>query len=411
MIKRFVLPVLLFAVVILHGLNAVTQSAGKSKVSTPNFVPAPNSPIHTGPMTGRPEIGDCNGDRIPDIVVACGTCCGDHADPHSGHLMVLLGDGRGSFKPADGSPMKIGSSVRKVALGDVNRDGKLDAVAAEHDTYSLTVLLGDGGGRFLPASGSPVLTSNGSRPHTHEVALSDINQDGLLDVMTTNVNDSTLSVLLGDGNGKFAAAQGSPIPVARGPYDSLVLRDFDGDKKLDVAMPNIHGNKLEVLRGDGRGGFARFPGSPYAVNARPIYAASTDVNNDGKPDLLATHDDVNLLTILLNDGKGGFSPAAGAPMKTPGIGLGIAAADLNGDGNIDLAFGAMSGMNSPARPFILLGDGKAGFTELKGLELDARRRPEYLALADLNRDGRLDMVVSNYGSGSISVLLGQKQPK
>lgn len=121
-------------------------------------------------------------------------------------MVVLLGDGRGGFKPAEGSPIKVGSSVRKVALGDVNRDGKLDAVAAEHDTYFVTVLLGDGRGRFRAAPGSPFKTSNGSRPHTHDVVLGDVNGDGHPDILTANVNDNNVSVLLGDGKGAFAPA-------------------------------------------------------------------------------------------------------------------------------------------------------------------------------------------------------------
>jgi hypothetical protein len=318
--------------------------------------------------------------------------------------VVLLGDGRGGFRPAADSPIKIGPSVRKVALGDVNRDGKLDVAAAEHNTYLVTVLLGDGRGGFQPAPGSPVQTSSGTRPHTHEVVLGDVNLDGILDLLTTNVNDNTVSVLLGDGSGRFAPAPGSPVQVGRGPYDTLVLRDLNGDGKPDFATPNIGGNKVDVLHGDGKGGFARAPGSPYPVGERPGQVAAADVNNDGKPDLLATHDDVGLLAVLLNDGAGSFRPQAGSPIRLAAPAWGFDVGDINRDGHIDLAFGVMGNAN----PFILLGDGKGGFTEAQGVRLPSGKRPEYVVLADLNRDGRLDLVVSNYGSGDVAVFLARQ---
>jgi hypothetical protein len=315
-----------------------------------------------------------------------------------------LGDGRGGFKPAEGSPYQVGPSVRKVALGDVNRDGKLDAVAAEHDTYLVTVLLGDGRGGFRPAPGSPVKTSGGSRPHTHDVVLWDVNRDGALDLLTTNVNDNNVSVLLGDGKGQFTPAPRSPVQVGRGPYDALVLRDLDGDGKPDLVTPNIGGNKLDVLRGDGEGGFARVPGAPFPVGQRPGYVAAADANNDGHLDLLATHDDVGLLAVLLNDGRGSFRHAAGSPLRLSATAWGFDAADLNGDGNVDLALGA----TGDASPVILLGNGKGEFQELRGLPLKAGKRPEYAVLADLNRDGLPDLVVGNYGSGDVSIFLGSK---
>jgi hypothetical protein len=265
---------------------------------------------------------------------------------------VLLSDKRGGFSVADGSPVKISSSVRKVALGDVNGDGKLDAVVADHDSYLVPVLLGDGRGGLSPAPGSPVKALDGTRAHTHEVVLGDVNLDRRLDILTTNVNDSSVSVLLGNGKGEFAAAP--PVRTSRGPYDALVLRDFDRDRKPDLAMPNIYANKIDVMREDGKGGFAHIQRSPFSVGARPIYLGTADVNDDGWLDLLATHDDNGWLTILLNDGKGGFR-------------------------------------------------------EHESLKLSAGSRPEYAVVADLNRDTVPDIVVSNYRPGSVSVFPGKRR--
>lgn len=360
-----------------------------------------SSPYFVGPMAGRPSIGDVNGDRIPDVVVACGTCCGSRPDPKSGHIMVLLGDGKGDLEYAEGSPIKVASSVRKIALGDLNGDGRLDLVAAQHESYDLVVMLGNGKGQFAPAPGSPVAASAGGRPHTHEVTLADANGDSKLDVLSTNANDNTISVLLGDGTGRFKAAD--PVTGIRHPYDAIAAADVNGDRKVDLVVPSLVGNAIAVMIGDGKGGFAHGAGSPYAVGERPGYVATGDFDGDGDVDICATHDDVGMVDVLLNNGKGSFAKAAGSPVVVDAPVWGIAVADLNRDGKADLALGSMG----KSGPVVLVGDGKGGFAEAKGATVASGDSPNYVAVADLDRDGRPDIVSGNYGSGDVSVYLGR----
>ncbi len=388
--------------------RALQEPAGADAPSRGNpvrleFGPVPGSPFYVGPMAGRPVVADCNGDGNPDIVVACGTCCGSEPDPKSGHLAVLLGDGKGGFRPAEGSPIVVASSVRKVALGDVNGDGKIDAVAAQHDSYDVTILLGDGRGGFRPAPGSPVAAARGSRPHTHEIALADVNADDRLDVVTTNANDNSLSVLLGDGKGGFGPAEGSPFATGRHPYDGIAIHDMNDDGKVDLVVPLLAGNKVGVLFGDGRGGFAHAPDSRYAVGERPGYAAVGDFNGDRRPDILVTHDDVGLVDVLLAEGGGKFRFAEGSPVRLSTPVWGIAVGDLDGDGDDDVALGAM-GENEPA---VLLGNGKGQFERAEGLRIRTGSSPEYAVLADVDRDRRLDLVTGNYRSGDVAVFLSR----
>ncbi len=376
------------------------QAAGKV-----DFAPAPGSPYRVGPMAGRPAVGDMNGDGSRDVVIACGICCGDSPKPESGHVVVLLNDGSGRLTAADArggrwTRVLVGPSVRKVALADANGDGALDVFCAEHDTYDVTLLLGDGKGGLVEAPGSPFVAASGARPHTHEIASADLNGDGLADVLTTNANDNAISVLLGDGRGGLTPAAGSPFSCGRHPYDALAVADVDADGSLDVIAPLLAAGKIGVLRGDGRGGLTESAEHKYVVSERPGYVAAGDVNGDGRPDILASHDDVGVIDVLLNDGAGRFTFAEGSPLRVSEPAWGISIADVNGDGSADAVLGAFT-----RAPILLLGDGRGGFSEAAPLAAPAGASPNYVAVADLNADGRLDLVSGNYGSGDVSVFL------
>ncbi len=377
------------------------HQAAPSALRQPAFTTVAGSPIRVGPMAGEPAVGDCNGDGNLDIVLACGTCCGSQPSPDSGHVVVLAGDGRGGFAPAKGSPIKVAPSARKIALGDVNRDRKLDILVAQHDSYDITVLLGDGRGEFKTAPASPVAAASGGRPHTHDITTADVNGDGNLDALTTNANDNSISILLGDGTGRFSPAEGSPVRAGRHPYDVVSINDVNADGKMDLITPNIHANGVTVMLGDGRGKFSASTGSPFPLGPRPGYVAVDDINGDGKPDIVAAHDDDPLVAVLFGDGRGGFQPAPYSPIRTSHAVWGTAIGDVNRDSRKDIILASPSGHGV----IVLLGDGKGGFEPAASALMPAGRLTNYVALGDFNKDGRPDIVASNYASGDIAVFL------
>jgi hypothetical protein len=383
-------------------LSATFVEAKGQEGAAPQFTPGPTSPIATGPMSGRPVLADLDGDLDLDLALACGTCCGSEPHPDSGRVKVFLNDGRGGFRVADEDGVAVGPSVRKVAVGDLDGDGRPDLVACEHDSYLVTTLRNVGKGRFVPFPTSPFDAATGEHPHTHELLLADLDADGRLDVVTSNADDNSLSVLLGDGKGGFAPAEGSPFATPwRHPYDGLAAGDLDRDGKLDVVVPLLRDGRIAVLRGDGKGRLSASRELVTQVLARPGYVVLADVDRDGDLDALTTHDDVGDVSVLVNDGEGRLLQPKGPPLAFEGSLWGIASGDLDGDGILDLAFGTANG----DQLVLARGDGRGEFTEFA--RLGTGRLANYPAIGDLDGDGLADLVVSCYGSGEVHVMLAR----
>jgi hypothetical protein len=369
--------------------NAPSRNAESRR---PLFTPAPGSPLDIGSRPNDIAAGDLNGDGGLDIV----TCNVDDT------LTVLLNDGRAGFRPAPGSPVKAAAHL--VAIGDVNNDRRPDLALTHHDSFGVAVLLGTGDGRFAPAPGSPFAAHQGVKPHNHGLALSDVNSDGSLDLTTSNQDDNSVSVLLGDGRGGFTPAVGSPFAVGRAPYPHAV-GDVNGDGRLDVVTPNVGGSNVTVLLGDGRGGFTPAANSPYAVAARPYHVAVGDVSGDGNPDLVTTHDDVNLITTLLGDGRGGFAAAPDSPFDLGRRAYKLIAAAVGGDARAGLVVGTEAGDDVA----VLSGNERGGYTHAAGSPYRAGRNPR-VAVGDVNGDGKPDIITANNGSGDVTVLLQRGHP-
>jgi hypothetical protein len=365
--------------------NAHTQRSAQSQPSL--FNPAKGFPLGIGSRPNDIAVGDWNKDGKLDIV----TCNVGNT------VTVLLGNGSGGFTPAAGSPINL--AAHTIAAGDVNNDGNLDLALTEHDSFGVSILLGTGNGRFAAAPGSPFIAYQGAKPHNHGVALNDLNSDGNLDVTTSNQDDNSVSVLLGDGKGGFAPASGSPFAVGRAPYPHAV-GDVNRDGNLDIVTPNVGSNNVTVLLGNGKGDFRGAANSPYQVETRPYYIAIGDVNGDGKPDLITTHDDINLMSTLLGDGRGGFSIAPSSPFDLGRRAYKLITADINGDARMDLVIGTESSDSIT----VLLGSEGGGYIHAAGSPYAAGRNPRAV-VGDANNDGKPDIISANNGSGDITILL------
>ena len=351
------------------------------------FTAATGSPIAVGTNPNSVAAGDFNGDGVPDLAVA---------NEVSSNLTVLLGNGSGGFAAAPNSPVALSGGPVAVAVGDFNGDGYQDLAVANLNGNNVAVLLGDGTGHFAPVPGSPFAA--GTNPDF--VAIGDFNSDGVPDLVVSNLNSNNVTVLLGNGGGGFTAATGSPITVGTSPQ-AVAIGDYNGDGKLDLAVANYSGS-ISILLGNGSGSFTAASGSPIATGGMTASVVTGDFNGDGIADLAAGTYDTSSVAVFLGNGSGGFTAVTGSPFPA-GAGRGvISVADFNGDGVQDLVVANANANNIT----VLLGNGAGKFTAMSGSPFATGSEPVCVAVADFNRDGIEDIAVVNLLSSDLTVLLG-----
>lgn len=301
------------------------NGAGSFTTRTTGPLPLLYVPSGTPLITGI-ATGDMNGDGNADIVVS--TFEGEY-------VAVLLGNGDGTFQSPKTFNIKPGGQAfpGAVAIGDMNGDGKLDVVVTRELQSSVQILLGNGDGTL---TAGPTFSSGGVWPTA--VKLGDLNGDGNLDAVVANNQSSNVSVVYGDGAGGWSGSSTYSAPGLYGnnpspELNTLTVADVDGNGYPDVLIPANHSSSgvITVLYG-GAGGTLT-PGSITIGSGRePWQVAVGDVNGDSIPDLVVTTWNSSL-TTLAGLGGGAFSAPVGIYFGAPNFGLALG--DFTGDGRLD----------------------------------------------------------------------------
>jgi len=353
--------------------------------------------LSVGGDLGDIESGDLNGDSVPDILISNRSFETTRTDVSDTGTVLSRGDVLGSLEiyQCDGNGWftrsfdhDLGFRPDETRLGDIDRDGNLDAVSLSAIRDSATVFYGDGTGSFLRSSEFPLVLAE-------RLFLGDLDNDGYLDILTTAPVEEKVIILFNRGDGTYEY----PIQYTAGVNLSVAaMGDLDNDGDGDVAVGCLGTNKIYIAFNRGDGTIADY--EQYDVGPAPRGVDMGDLDGDGKPEIVTSNYEGSDVTVLKNIGNGRFGE-----VRTYGVGTepyAVNLADFNSDGHLDIVSA------DEARHFviILINDGNGDFSKFMNTA-EVGGFPFKMDVVDLDRDGHLDILTANNQQGTVSILYGQ----
>jgi hypothetical protein len=322
----------------------------------------------------------------------------------------------------------VGKNPVAVAASDFNADGLPDLAVANQGDNTISILLNQNNGNFAAATNSPIaLRKTETAPSAIAAGTfgnTFTSTTGVTtlaaDLVITNSTSNNVTVLLGNGDGTFQEAAGSPYPVGNNP-SSVVVADFNGDGNPDFAVANQGDNTISVFKGDGKGGFTQFPRSPFALTNTstisekgPIamvtgnFRLATHSNGSPEIDLAVVNQLTNNVAILLGSVDANsnilFTEPTTSPVPAGKSPVAIAIGDLNSDTVPDLAV-VNQGDNTVS---ILLGSNNLNgtFTAASGSPLSTAATPAGIAIANFTGGNFPSLAVTNKGQSTLGIYVG-----
>ena len=317
------------------------------------------------------------------------------ANFESNNTSILLGNGKGTFDPADPATVGVGIFPSSVAIGDFNGDRVQDLAVANSGSNNTSILLGKGNGNFVPATPANVAVGFGPA----SVAIGDFNGDRVQDLAVANSGSNNASILLGKGNGTFDPAVNFGVGIS--PF-SVAIGDFNGDRVQDLVTANVGSGSVSILLGKGNGTFD--PAINVGIGAQPFSVAIGDFNGDRVQDLVTANFFSSTVSILLGNGNGTFVPANPPTVPVGLAPLSVAVGNFNSDTMQDLAVVNTGDTSNDVS--ILLGNGNGTFVPANPPTVPVGIAPQSVAIGDFNHDSVQDLAVVNFLSNDVSILLG-----
>ena len=384
-------------------LNTTTPGA-----TTPSF--SAKTDFSTGTSPVGVSIGDLNGDGMPDIVVT------NSGSTFISVFMNTTAPGATTPSFSTQTDFAIGGEQLGVSINDLNGDGKPDLAVVNYTMNTVSVFLNTTApGASTPSFSAKTDFATGIGPYFLSVA--DLNGDGLPDLAVPNSQAGTISVLLnttvpGATTPTFSAK--TDFPVMTGPL-VVSISDFNGDGEPDLVAVNVGSNTVSVLLNTTVMGVPTPSFSAktdFPTGAYPYFVSVGDLNGDGKPDLAVVDANANTISVLLNTtAPGATTPTFSAKTDfatgtSPRI---VAIRDINGDGRQDLV---VVNTNSNTFSVFLNTTAPGAMTPTFSARTDfpAGSSPSYVYICDLNGDGLSDLAVVNYTFNTVSVFLNTTAP-
>lgn len=403
--------------------------------SETNYPTGPNSlPQHV-------NVGDFNGDNQIDIVVS---------DSKSDNIIILLGNGDGTFDKDLTYPMGLqssptwvaidnlnsdnsldlvvanqgtdnlgvlygnnyttfvlhqtysigsGSDLTSVAVGDINNDNRLDIALTDYKSKNIIVFFGDGNGSFT----NQVIYSAGYGSTPCAIALADMNKDGCLDIVVGNEGTEFIGIMLGNGDGTFGAMFSYFYELASSVF-ALTVGDINNDDQLDIVVIEYFKGKVDVFLGFGNGSLSLATTYSTGSESKPCSIAMKDLNNDTYLDVVIAYAGEARVDVMKGYGNGSFATQIFPRFREQSGTFSFALGDFNKDDHLDIAvsiqrFGCVE---------IFFGFGNMSFKESKVYSLGALSSPSNIIAEDLNHDDRLDIIVYISGYDAFVILFGTK---
>ena len=376
---------------------------------------------------------DVDNDNATDLVVV---------NYGTNSVGILLGYGNGSFQPHTSYFTEYDSIPHSLALGDFNNDNHLDIAVANYGTSNIGILLGYGDGTFANQTTYTTLSNS----HPSSLALGDFNHDHHLDIVVSNNGSGTMGIFFGHGNGTFEVQRIYPLDRHSHP-EYITVADMNNDNELDVIIVDSINDRVHIVRGDGNGSFATLTAYDALSESRPVSVGVAHFNNNNQSDIVVINYGTNNVLVLMDywtqpsarhvnyragpykigslavgDFNSDHIPdivfsSAGDIIILNGLDLGrsittihtsaagiqdICIGDVNNDNWMDIITANGGGDNVG----VLLGGDNGTFGSMTTYSTGSGSVPVQLALGDMNGDGRLDIVCTNYYSNSVGVLLG-----
>ena len=308
-------------------------------------------------------------------------------------VSIFLGYGNSSFASQITHSMGIGSAPRMVAVGHFNNDTRLDIMVANFGMNSIVILFGNGNGSFAHQT-----TIETSPSHPSYVTVDDLNDDGYLDLAFAGNGTDHIGIVLGFENGTFR----TPIYFSTA-YDSrpcsIVVGDFDGDNRKDIAVANYGTDNIGIFLGYGNGTFTNQTTFSTGSNSGPYSIAIFDLNNDSHLDLAVVYADVNKIAVFIGYGNGSFAKSRLYSTGRNSIPIFIVVADFNNDNKGDITL-----VNNRGNTVMLLiGHGDGTFDNPVNYSTDPLSSPSSIGVGDFNSDNQLDVAIANRENNNIKI--------
>lgn len=318
---------------------------------------------------------------------------------YSGSLSSGSGNGNSSIPPI--MNYATGNAPTSVTSASLRDDGISDLIAANSADNTVSILLGNGDGTFQ----SQVGYATGSDPVSVTTGEFNTMTDSNLDLAVANKGANTLSILLGNGDGTFQMRRS--LGTGRSPVSVIAanFHDLSSGTGVDLAVANQDDNTISIFQGNGDGTFKAPTSISLPSGYKPSALAAADLNGDGHIDLIVADSANNTFSLLLGNGDGTFRQRTDYPTGSDPVY--VALGDFNGDGATDIAI-ANEGGNSVSIYYnqqnssgVPLGT----FEAASPRDFAAGNGPSSIAVADYNLDGKSDLAVSDVTDNAVTVLL------